>query len=114
MICDLADVFDILQLVIRSDDEDGSSVDAIKRPSFDQHAVVLAKRAVAVIAGRRNLVHARRAAPSLHREWKIHAYASDLHTGELGSFLVESFRFGVADRCIERRNAEKNPGLAGR
>src|SRR5947207_11243138 len=111
MIRDLADVFGVLHLVIRSNDKDRSRVDAIEGTAFNQHAVVLAEGGVTMIARRRDLIHSRRAAPSLHRERKVHAYAGDLNAGDFRSFLIEALRFSVAYRRVERRNAEKNARL---
>src|SRR6185503_14481517 len=96
MIRDLADVFDVLQLIVRSDYKHRARVDAIKRPALDQHSVVLSERPVTMIAGRRDIFHARSATPSLHSKRKVHAYAGDLHARQFRSFLVESFCFGVA------------------
>src|ERR1041384_947429 len=63
MIRDLADVFGVPDLVIRSNNKDRSRVDAIKGTAFNQYAVVLAEGSVAMIACRCDLIHSRPAAP---------------------------------------------------
>src|ERR1041384_2056617 len=114
MIRDLADVFGVPDLVIRSNNKDRSRVDAIKGTAFNQYAVVLAEGSVAMIACRCDLIHSRRAAPSLHRERKIHADAGDFHARNSRSFFVEALGLSIADRRVERGDAVKDPGLGGR
>src|SRR5262249_49097716 len=111
MIADVAYVFTVLDLVIRPHDEHGTSVHAVERAALNQNPVVLTKRSVSVIAHCDHLVDSRRSAPSLLGKRKIHTYTDYFDAGNFGCFVIEPPGLCVADRRIERRDAENDPCL---
>src|SRR6266545_4247732 len=65
VLADAADIFDVFELVVGADDENGAREDAIERAAGNQQAVILAERSLPVVAGSFKIKGVRGATPAL-------------------------------------------------
>ena len=110
MVSHLLHVFDVPQLVLAVDDENGAALDA---EVGDECAVLLAERAGEVIGEHSYAINSEIAAPAFLREGQIHADGEDTDIGQLGGFVFEALGLRIANGRIERGNdAEDTDAVA--
>src|SRR5579864_5722662 len=79
---------------------------------LDERSLFLAELCGAPIAQRGDLVDARGATPARLRERQVHRYGQYLNAAwQLAGFFVETARFRVAYRRVERGNRRDNSDL---